>query len=230
MNVARADDQVDHVMIDEGPASIETEFEEAMAVPDTVRKIVEAEREGVDAVVINCMGDPGLYPARQAVAIPVVGPYQAAGHIASSLGHRFSVVTVLDSVVPMFWDRAAVYGFRSKLASVRTIDIPVLELEKDRERMTRDLVEAASAAVRDDKADVVIFGCTGMSGVAADVQRGLLARGLDVPVIDPAPMALKVAEVLVDLGVSQSRRAFPFPDQKPLPGYPGVLPGAERVG
>lgn len=30
-----------------------------MSVPDTILRIVEAERDGVDAVVIDCMGDPG---------------------------------------------------------------------------------------------------------------------------------------------------------------------------
>ena len=45
--------------IEAGPASIECEFDEMLAVPDTVAKIIQAEREGADAVVIDCMGDPG---------------------------------------------------------------------------------------------------------------------------------------------------------------------------
>ena len=37
--------------ISRGPGSIESEYETAMSVPDTVARIIEAEREGVDAVV-----------------------------------------------------------------------------------------------------------------------------------------------------------------------------------
>lgn len=224
---ARADDHVDHVQIERGPASIESEYDEALAVPDTLRRIVEAERDGVDGVVINCMGDPGLYPARQLVSIPVVGPYQAAGHLAASLGHRFSVVSVVDAVVPMFWDRAAIYGFRHALASVRIVDIAVLDLERNRERMVERMVERiveeAARAVREDGADTIVFGCTGMTGVARRVAEALRGQGFDVPVIDPAPAALKVCELLVDMRLSQSRRAFPPPAPKGMAGFPDLV-------
>lgn len=230
LEAARPDNRVDHVQIERGPASIESEYEEAMAVPDTLRRIVEAEREGVDGVIINCMGDPGLYPARQLVSIPVVGPYQAAGHLAAALGHRFSVVSVVDAVVPMFWDRAAVYGFRQSLASVRVVDIAVLDLERDRGRMVERIVEEAALAVREDGADTIVFGCTGMTGVARQVAERLSAQGIDVPVVDPAPAALKLCELLVDMRLSQSRRAFLTPGPKAMPGYPDLLSLARASG
>jgi allantoin racemase len=62
--------QIDVVEISKGPAFIETADDEARAEPDTVRQIVEAERAGVHAAVIDCMGDPGLEAARKAVSIP----------------------------------------------------------------------------------------------------------------------------------------------------------------
>ena len=31
-----------------------------MCQPDTILKIIDAENEGCDAAVIDCMGDPGL--------------------------------------------------------------------------------------------------------------------------------------------------------------------------
>lgn len=222
---ARPDDRVEHVQIERGPASIESEYDEAMAVPDTLRLVREAEREGADGVVINCMGDPGLYAARQLVSIPVVGPYQAAGHLAAGLGHRFSVVTVVDAVVPMFWDRAAVYGFRDHLASVRVVGIAVLDLGASRARMTDRIVEEARRCVREDGADTILFGCTGMTGVARAVEAALLAEGIAVPVVDPAPAALKLCEILVDLRLAHSRRAFAPPAPKPVPGYPDLTGG-----
>jgi len=219
---ARPDVQVDCVYLDAGPASVESEYDEALAVPDIVRKVIGAERDGCDGVVIDCMGDPGLYPARQAVSIPVLGPYQTAGHLAASLGHRFAVVTVVDAVVPMFWDRAAVYGFRDHLASVRVVHIPVLELHADRRRMVDRIVDESAAAIREDGADTIVFGCTGMAGVADAVATALAARGLDVPVVDPAIAALKACEALVDMRLHPSRRAFPRPAPKPVAGYPGL--------
>ena len=44
------------------------------------------------------------------------------------LGGRFSIVTVLDSVVGLFEDLAKKYGINEHLASIRWIDIPVLDI------------------------------------------------------------------------------------------------------
>ncbi len=55
---------ISRVKISRGPASIESAFDDMLAVPDTVAKIIEAERDGVHAAVIDCMGDPGLHAKR----------------------------------------------------------------------------------------------------------------------------------------------------------------------
>src|SRR6056297_974379 len=65
--------QVEIQDVPDGPASIESAYDELMAVPATLRGIVEAERDGFDAVIIGCFGDPGLEAARELVNIPVIG-------------------------------------------------------------------------------------------------------------------------------------------------------------
>lgn len=205
--------------IDRGPGSIECEYEQAMAAPDTVRAIIDAERDGVDAVVIDCMGDPGMRPARECVTIPVLGPGQTAMHVAAMLGHRFSVVTVLRRLRPSFENAAAVHGLSGRMASCRAVDIPVLELESDMGATVAALVEEAAKAVEIDGAEAVIFGCTGLLGCAQAVREGLLARGIDIPVVDPIPTAVNMAAALVRSGLSQSKLTFPTPPEKPMPGY-----------
>lgn len=205
--------------IDRGPGSIESEYEAALAAPDTVAKIVEAERDGVDAVIIDCMGDPGLRPAREAVRIPVLGPCQTGMHIASMLGHKFSIITVLGRLRPSFENQAALAGLTTRLASVRWVDIPVLELENDLTTTRAALVEEAQRAVELDGAEAIVFGCTGLLGCAAGVQEGLLARGIDIPVIDPIPTAVNVAAALVRSQLTHSARTYPLPPVKAMPGY-----------
>jgi allantoin racemase len=173
--------KVDFVNIETGPASIECNYEIMLSQPGTIARVIEAEREGADAVVIDCMGDPGLFGARECVRIPVLGPMQTAMGIAAMMGHKFSVVTVLSRIVPMIENEAAVYGMTGKLASARSVDIPVLELEKDLAATKRALIAEAKRAVLDDGADYIIFGCTGMLGCADAVRDGLLRDGLDVP-------------------------------------------------
>ena len=85
--------------VSEGPASIESAYEEYLSIPASVARCAELELEGWDAVVLGCFGDPGLDAFREIVSIPVVGPGEASVLLAASLGHRFSIVTISDSVV-----------------------------------------------------------------------------------------------------------------------------------
>src|SRR5687767_6737863 len=63
---------------------------------DVIHNIVDVGREGVDGAMVACSGDPGITEARTLVDIPVVGPWEATLHLASSYAYRFGVVTVED--------------------------------------------------------------------------------------------------------------------------------------
>lgn len=220
--------RVDFVNIDTGPASIECDYEIMLAQPGTIARIVQAERQGADAVVIDCMGDPGLFGARECVAIPVLGPMQTAMGIAAMMGHKFSVLTVLSRILPMIETQAAMYGMTGKLASARSVDIPVLELEKDLAATKRALIAEAKKAVVEDGADYIIFGCTGMLGCADAVHEGLLKDGLNVPVIDPVPTAVNVAAALVRSRLAHSKQAYRQPPKKAVVGYSSIGLGIEN--
>jgi allantoin racemase len=126
---------------------------------------------------------------------------------------------VLDAVVPLLEDLAATYGLSSKLRSVRSVDIPVLELD-DHDRLVAALAEESIRAIEDDGAHAIVFGCTGMLGCADGLRATLAERGYPgIPVIDPVIAAFKIAEALVDLGLTPSQRTYPTPRQKELVGY-----------
>ena len=216
---ARPDTEMSLATLDKGPPSIESRYDEALAVPDVIAKVVQAERDGMDAVIIDCMGDPGLEPARERVSIPVIGPAETSMHVAAMLAHRFSVVTVLDTLIPAFDHHALRTGLTNRMASVRTVGIPVLDLD-DHSRLLEALVDRSVRAVTDDGAHLVILGCTGMAGVAQGLTDGLAQHGItDVPVIDPTVLAVKVAEALVQLQLSHSKRTYPCPPDKRIVGY-----------
>jgi allantoin racemase len=212
--------EVDLVQIERGPASIECEFEHAMAVPDTLRLIVDAEREGVAAVVVDCMADPGVRPGRELVRIPVVGPAEASMHLACQLGHRFSIVTTEARSVPEFENQARVAGLAERLASVRWVDIPVLDLASDPKALLAALIDESVSAIEADGAHVIVFGCTGMLGFAEGVRDGLVARGYSgVPVLDPVPVAVRTAQALLACGLTHSARTWPSAPVKRIDGY-----------
>jgi allantoin racemase len=215
-DAARPGTRVTVVSLDWGTASIETYRDEALVTPGILARAVEAERDGADAVIIDCMGDPGLYAARELVSIPVVGPAQASMHLAATLGHCFSVLTLFDHDIPLIEDLAARYRLSAKLASVRAFNIPVLALHDDIDATLQVLIDVGECAVRDDNAHLLIPGCTGLAGLAPRIQAGLAERGCEVPVLDPPPVALKLAESLVDLGLAQSKRTYPPPPSKEI--------------
>jgi allantoin racemase len=225
-DAARPGTVIQVVTLDWGTPSIESYRDEALVTPGILDKTVLAEQAGADAVIIDCMADPGLYAARELVSIPVVGPAQASMHLAAMIGHRFSVLTVSEQDVPAVAEQAARYGLSAKLASARPFSIAVLDIGNDIDETVRVLVEIAERVVQEDNAHVIIPGCTGLAGLAPRVQAGLAERNCEVPVLDPPSVALKMAESLVDLGQSHSRRTYPSPPDKeirwPVAGAFGV--------
>ena len=202
--------QISVVHLDEGPDSIESECEEALVVPDFLRKSREAEQAGCDAIICDCFGDPGVHAARELVDIPVIGAGESSVLLAASLGQRFSVVTVLPSVFTMIENLVRRAGVDGKLASIRSVDIPVLQLH-EKDKMVSALLEQMIRAIEEDKAHALILGCTGMMGVAKNLRSQLVSKGFDVPVVDPVGASLKQAETMVSLGLRQSRLTYHRP-------------------
>lgn len=205
-------DAVNPVM---GPASIESHYDEALAVPGILACVADGERSGVDGYVLACFGDPGLDAARELAAGPVVGIAEAAMHAAVLVGRGFSVVTTLDRTRGRAWDLASRYVAPGACRGVYACDIPVLELENDPTVLKRVVALSRTALERDDS-DVIVLGCAGMADLCAAA-----SAELGVPVIDGVAVATVLVESLVRLGLSTSTRGEYAP---PLPKpYIGLL-------
>ena len=200
-----------------GPASIESHYDEALAVPGLLAEIAAGEAAGSDGYVIACFGDPGLEAARELARGPVVGIAEAAMRTAAYLGRGFSVVTTLGRTVGRVGDLAEHYGVARFCRGVHACEIPVLELETD--PAARDLVtEECRRAVAQDGSDAVVLGCAGMADLCAHV-----AAEIGVPVVDGVAAATRAVESLVALGLCTGDRGeFARPPAKP---YTGVLAG-----
>ena len=168
-----------------------------------------AEDEGFDAVVMDTVSDSGLRALRSRLTIPVVGPGQTAYWIASALGVRFGVLTYTDGHSYLYETLLRTYGLSDRLAGVRAAgseaDLDNLVTAGDTEKVAR-FVEAARRLVDTDGAHVIVLGSTTLHAVRSAVE-----AGTGVPVINPGPTALKLAESLVQLGLSHSKAAYPSP-------------------
>lgn len=195
--IKRAATMVDVVSLDVpgSPNNLEYRTYEALMIGDTIRATREAAQKGYDAVVIGCFYDPGIEDAREISGeAVVVAPCQASVQIAANLANKFSVIVGREKWIEQMTERVTTYGYREKLASMRSIDLGANELQQDCELTVSRIMEAGRKAIEADGAEALILGCTCNFGLYRDVQ-----EELGVPVIDPICAAFKMAENLAHL-------------------------------
>jgi allantoin racemase len=209
-----ADTEITVVSLDTGAESVENGYDDTWNALATILEVEKAEKEGFDGVIISCFGDPGLRAAKEAVKIPVVGVAEASIHLASMLGRRFAVITAgpPDAGAYMM-DNFRLYEMDHKCIAVKSVGIPVLGLPDDKSEEVNRFVSLAKELI-EEGAEVIVIGCTGMTEVAWQI-----AKHLPVPVINPAPAALKICEDLIDLKLSQSKVGYPLPPAKKRTRY-----------
>ncbi|OLR92532.1 aspartate/glutamate racemase family protein [Actinokineospora bangkokensis] len=196
-----------------GPASIESHYDEALAVPGVLAEVAAGERAGVDGYVLACFGDPGLDAAREVATGPVVGIAEAAMRTAMYLGRGFSVVTTLARTTGRARDLAARYGAERACLGVHACGIPVLDLESDPDAVKK-VVAACAVALEADGSDAVVLGCAGMAELCA-----VVSAELGVPVVDGVQAAVLAAQSLVAMGLrGPARGEFAPPPAKPYLG------------
>ena len=184
-----------------GPPSIEGYYDEALATPGLLAEVAAGERDGCDAYVIACFGDPGLYAARELARGPVIGIAEAAMHAASVLAPGFSVVTTLARTCGMAWHLAERYGMKRFCRNVRATDVAVLDLDKPGSAARRIILDECRRALAEDGSDAIVLGCAGMAELCAEIEDALGA-----PVIEGVTAAVKWTEALVALRLSTAKR------------------------
>ncbi len=192
-----------------GPASIESHYDEALAVPGLLAEIVAGEARGIDGYVIGCFGDPGLDAAREVAGGPVVGIAEAAMHLAVMLGRSFSIVTTLARTMGQAEHLVQRYGYGDKCRSIYACEVPVLELDEPASDARKLVLDYCRRAVEHDEADSVVLGCAGMADFCHD-----LSEQIGVPVIDGVTAGVVLVESMIKLGLRTSTRseyAAPLP-------------------
>lgn len=192
-----------------GPASIEGHFDEAVSAVGVIEEIRSGEREGADAYIIACFGDPGLLAARELTRAPVIGIAEAAFHMATLISTRFSIVTTLGRTGIIAEHLLQNYGFAHHCRRVRAAEIPVLNLEDDGNTALARLIDECCRARDEDNIGAIVLGCGGMADLTEQI-----SDAVGLPVIEGVTAAVKLAEALVGLGLGTSKHgdlAFPRP-------------------
>jgi len=170
---------------------------------------LSAQDDGYDAVCIDTMSDSGVNALRSVLDIPVFGPGRLSFLTALMLGDRFSVLSMWDGWRGLYTKTLSELGLAGKCASIRSIGIQPDNrnlLAGKEDEVHPLLYEAAMKAIEEDGADVICLGSTTMHESHA-----YLRERLPVPIINPGPLSYKMAEAVLALRLTHSRKAYPKP-------------------
>jgi len=170
-------------------SAIQSSFESALSVPALIKVAMKAEKEGYNAIIIGCSGNPGLEAIREAVSIPVVGPGISTNMLAGLVGRKYVNIGPLDA------------------------GMTTLEAREDRKKLVSGLVKAGRKAIDENGADVIALSCMSTGFQNVDVE---MHEQLGVPVINNVKAAVKMAELMVDLNIPHSKKSFKTPIHSPL--------------
>ena len=184
---------------------------------------VAAEADGCDAFLIGHFQDSGLYEARSAVEIPVLGLAETSMLHACTLGQRIGLVTIDPIFIAWHQEQITRYGLRERVIGVTAMTRLAVE---DYVRACRD--EDALARVREQfrqAAQPLLAAGAELLIPAGGLPALVLSRrpGLEVDgaaILNPVPVLAKHGEAAVAL--SPPRTAC-----RQSPGR--VCPGLEAV-
>ncbi len=197
--------------IDEGPRFIQNAYDDAHAGLDLIRKVQAAERDGADAVVINCSADTALRACREAVSIPVIGPSECSMLYAAQLVDSFSVLTFAKRINGRFYRIAHELGVSHRLANVISVETDFDDISNGSDMVVDSLYEAIRQEYERSGCDGYILGCTDFEDVAPQLSEKLKENQLNVVLLKPFEISAWSAYITVKMGLRQGRSSYPMP-------------------
>jgi allantoin racemase len=198
-----------------GADAVDSAFESYLAAV-AVMDCVLAYDSPYDAVVLAGFGEHGRDGLQELITAPVIEICEASAHVAQLVGRTYSVVTTLQRSVPLIEDRLRLAGLADRCASVRACGLSTAEVDADPQQAVRAIVAEARRAVEQDHAEVICLGCAGLAGLEEQIR-----TDLGVPVVDGVAAAVRLAEAVVGLGLTTSKRwSYATPEPKQFTGWP----------
>ena len=202
--VLRPDTHLDMFAATSGVPYVESSLEFYLSEVAVARKAVEVARLGYHAIVGTAFLDNGLDAARELVDIPVVGPAKTTLYMAATLANKFAVIMAAGDLPKHVWAFAKVLGVVDRIVALPTLQCTVADFLHNEDSAVAMTVAMGRTLMAEQGAEALVLGCGATTGLAARV-----THELGIPVLDPGLTAMKYAEMLVDLGLRHSKRAYP---------------------
>ena len=178
-----------------------------MEAPALIRKIVWAAEHGYDAVIQSNTFDPGIDGARLSVPIPVIGPFRTTIHMVANLVDRIGIIVPLDSHVPYTWRLLRTMGMEKFVTGIQSLGIYGTDLIERKQEISQKTASLIRCLVDETGAQGVIP--LGAALIPKIVDPADLEKITGVPVYNTTAVAIRVAEMCVSLGLTQSPLTYP---------------------
>jgi Asp/Glu/hydantoin racemase len=199
-----------------------SEFRFSRAV---VRGAIQAEQENYDVFFMNHFQDVGLYEARAAVKIPVLGLGEATLLHACTIGRKLGLLAINPAFIPTHNEQIYRYGLQQRVAGVRAMEASIsdymeafaspakkLELQTIFEREARRLIDCgADVIVPTGGIPMMLFGNEPDANVDG------------APIVNGVTVVIKMAEMAVKL------KRLGVPDISRIPQSGFALPSAQTL-
>jgi len=190
-----------------GPAEIQ------LVAPYYHEAFLRAEAEGYDAAVPLGMLDLGVDGGRSLVDIPVIGPCEAAFHVAAQLGERFGVVCYSSRTIPRQVTQTRLYGMEGWIAGRRAVELELKDMTANKDKLVESFLREAKSLIRDDGADLII--AHGISLCPVHIKPDFLTKELGVPIVEGISAPIRMAALMAGLGLNHSRIRWPKSKARP---------------
>ena len=211
-SVKRADTQISINGIDRG--SLDLHFNSTVAMNSfapggVMDKLIQANREGYDAVAIGCFLDSALEEARELTDIPIFGLAETSIHMACMLGNRFSGVAFCDKQVQHYDAIVRKYGLENRAVPFGSLGIDFEQVQKgfSDPATIMDPFRKCLKKLSEAGAEVILPACGCVNTI---VVREKITEMEGMLILDINALLLKVTEAMADFykltGVSRSRK------------------------
>jgi allantoin racemase len=138
--------------------------------------------------------------------MPLFGPAESAMHFACQIGRKFAVIgTNMPGQLEQLSDQVRQHGLEQRLIrnGIRFDEQPFVEAFPQwlaNPQLCADSVARVAEQCVTDGADVIVLGCAGTCALCSKVGFHKVDVGAqEVPIVDSVMVAMKMAEMAVDL-------------------------------
>jgi allantoin racemase len=180
-----------------------------LETPALVKKAIEAERQGFDAVIQSNTFDPGVEASRLAVRIPVIGLLRASLHFAASLCDRLGLIVPLETHMPHTMRMVQTYGMTPFVCGIRTVGLyDTGDLSGYHDIVIERTLSCAKDLIQQGAQAIIPLGGKIYPYVVTPAE---LEPHLGVPVINTKAVGVSYAELMARNKIKHSIKAYPCP-------------------